>query len=459
MSRSRLPFSPDEARQVLWVRCVEEADATGSILSADARAAASREGNDPDDAAFLLRRAALLTPQLSPALQEPDVPAASWLARLPHWAPWVVVGAAFVLGWLTNELGPHQQINLLSFPLLGLIVWNLTICGLSIWADWKSRRTSAATPATSRRTQGADAAATARGEFTTRVAAWEKPRQHARIKWAFHAAAIALALGIVAGMYARGLAKEYKAAWQSTFLERPQVKGLTVAVLGPASVVTGIKVPDPLEKNTPQNAAPWIHLWAASALLFIVIPRLMLANMARLQAKKSQPDYREEFGSWLTVCRSLTSGHTQKADIVPVHYEPEPRVRDSLRLILQHLWGAHVSADFHPPVAYGAEESATLSPPQYLALMFPLATTPESDIHGALLSSFAAAGPERRRRLLVLDATGFEARFHTLPEYPQRLSARRASWEKIAGGAFPVLLLDDAARRDPGAAARSVFAS
>src|SRR5688500_12919962 len=134
MSRSRLPFSPDEARQVLWVRCVEDADGTRALINADVRAEASREANDPDDAVFLLRRAAILTPQLSSALKEPDVPATSWLARLPHWAPWSVVATAFVLGWLTNELGPDQQINLLSFPLLGLIVWNLTVCGLSVWA-------------------------------------------------------------------------------------------------------------------------------------------------------------------------------------------------------------------------------------------------------------------------------------------------------------------------------------
>ncbi len=459
MSRSRLSLRPDDARLVLWARCLEEADATGALVPAEARAAASRMARDTDDAAFLTKRAAILA-ELPGAPKAPEVPAGSWLARLPAWAPWAVTGGAFLLGWIVNELGPDKSLNLLAFPLLGLILWNLTVCSFSLWAAWNARRKPSAVPVAARRAPATDAATVARVEYASGVAAWEKPRQQAKMKWTFHAAALALALGIVGGMYVRGLAKEYKATWESTFLERPQVKTLTSLVLGPASLITRIKVPDPDEKGVSQPAAPWIHLWAASALLFIGVPRLLLANMARIQAHRAQPDYDAAFGSWLAVCRSLSSGQTQRAYVLPVHYEPEPRVRDSLRIVLQHLWGAHVSADFHPPIAYGSEESAALTTaPKFLALLFPLATTPESEVHGALLHTLAAAGTERSRRLLVLDASGFEARFRTLPEYPERLATRLAAWEKVAAGAFTVLLLDDAARRDPVAAARSVSAT
>ena len=459
MSHRRLTFRPDDARLVLWARCLEEADATGAIIPAEARAVAGRMANEADDAAFLTKRAAILA-ELPGAPKVPAVAEGSWLEKLPGWASWAVIGGAFILGWAVNELGPDKSLNLLAFPLFGLIVWNLTVCAISLWADWKARRRPAAAPAVTRRTPGSDAATVARAEYAARVAAWEKPRQQAKIKWTFHAAALALALGIVGGMYVRGLAKKYEAVWESTFLEQPQVKALTSVVLGPASLITGIRVPDPGAKNVAQRAAPWIHLWAASALLFIGIPRLLLANMARLQVLRAQPDYPGEFDSWLAVCRSLASGHTQKADVLPVHYEPGPRVRDSLRLVLQHHWGAHVGADFHSPVPYGGEDSAGLTPaPQYLALVFPLATTPESEVHGALLRTLAAAGTERSRRLMVLDASGFESRFRTLPEYAERLAARRAGWEKVAAGAFTVLLLDDAARRDPAAAARSLSSS
>lgn len=456
MSRSRLSLRPDVARQVLWARCLEEADATGAVVPSEARTSASRVTNDPDDAAFLMRRAALLS-EMPGIPQAPVVSAGGWLAKLPPWTPLAVLAAALVLGWMTNELGTAGTLNLLSFPLLGLILWNLSVCVLSLWTDWKSRRRPAVAQPALRRTPGMDDLTLARAEYASRLQAWEKPRAAAKARLIFHAAAVALALGIVAGMYVRGLTKEYKASWESTFLEKPAVRTLTAAALGPASLLTGIEVPDPGEKNSPQPAAPWIHLWAASAFLFIGIPRLILMNMARLQAAKAQPDYGAEFAGYLQVCRSLASSGTQKADVLPVHYEPEPRIRDAVRLVLQHHWGAHVGADFLKPLAYGSEDNAVPPPaPERLAVVIPLAVTPESEIHGALLHEAAAAVRERSRRLLVLDAETFESRFRTLPEYPQRLAARRAAWERAAAGAFPILLLDEAARRDPAAAIRTI---
>ena len=60
------------------------------------------------------------------------------------------------------------------------------------------------------------------------------------------------------------------------------------------------------------------------------------------------------------------------------------------------------------------------------------------------------------RALTVLDATAFEARLQGMPERARRMAERRAAWEKVLGGAFPVLILDEAARRAPGEAAASV---
>ena len=143
MSRSRLPLSPDDARRVLWVRCLEEADPTGGLVPAEARAAASRAVKDEDDAAFLVRRAALVK-EIPGVPEAPQVSPGGWLARLPSWTPMAVLVAALVLGWSTNELGTAGTLNLLAFPLLGLILWNLSVCLLSVWFDWKPRRSSAA---------------------------------------------------------------------------------------------------------------------------------------------------------------------------------------------------------------------------------------------------------------------------------------------------------------------------
>src|SRR5436190_24227269 len=98
MSRSRLSFSPDDARLVLWARCLEEADATGALVLADVRAAVSREANVEDDSALSIRPSGLLAQRLPAALQQPEILAGNWIDRLPPWAPWGVAGGAFLLG-------------------------------------------------------------------------------------------------------------------------------------------------------------------------------------------------------------------------------------------------------------------------------------------------------------------------------------------------------------------------
>lgn len=450
----RLKLTQDEARQLLWLRCLEEADATGQFVPVADRAIAGREAGAGEEEGYLVRRAAALLPRLPAELQVPAVSSGEKWKRLPTWMPWALPLGAFILGWATNHLGPDHVISILSFPLLGLIVWNLAVCGWSLVHDFKSRRGQPAPAPAPRRAPGVDALTAARTEFAARSRAWEKPAFQWRITLLFHLAAIALTLGVVGGMYARGLVKEYTVAWESTFLSEDHVRTLTRTVLGPASLLTGIPVPEPKLQN---SAAPWIHLWAASAVIFIVIPRFILLIMARRSAVRAAPDYGKEFAAWAAACRSMAEGRTGQATILPVHYEPEPRVRDALRAAVQHRWGTGTGADFLPPVAYGSEEAVTVPDRTgALVVVFPLSATPESEVHGALLRQIAASFTAQGRGLIVLDASGFESRFRTLAEFPERLAARLAAWQKTAAGTFPVLLLDDAARRDPAAAVRSL---
>ena len=59
-----------------------------------------------------------------------------------------------------------------------------------------------------------------------------------------HLAAAATALGVIAGLHTRGLAFEYRASWESTFLGAEQVDALLSVTLAPGSWLTGIPVPD-----------------------------------------------------------------------------------------------------------------------------------------------------------------------------------------------------------------------
>jgi hypothetical protein len=109
-----------------------------------------------------------------------------------------------------------------------------------------------------------------------------------------------MALGAIAGMFVRGLFLDYHVVWRSTFLNDPStVAELLRLVLAPAARILQLPVPDAaaaLAMMAPDgiDAANWIWLYAASAGLFILIPRTILAGWTamRLRTTESRLDLR-----------------------------------------------------------------------------------------------------------------------------------------------------------------------
>ena len=465
IDHSRLP-EPAEVRRCLFMRALEEADPAGERLPMTERVAASTSAAGGQGFEFIQAR----TEQLSSRLKGPLGVAFARIGKIPHlwpaWLGWAVGMAAFLLGWLTHDLGPDGRVSLLAFPLLGLMVWNLAVVAASlvtlkkrpsanslIWPTWLRQKPAvtgdALTDVVVARTEQEWLAAQ-----TPLLMAWGKQL--------FHVAALMLAAGVVAGMYARGLVRNYQAGWESTFLTQPAVAKLTRIVLGPASVVTGVPVPLVPPQGGLSPAAPWIHLWAATAGLFILVPRLLLISMTRREAKKAGETSIASFSDYETTARRLAGGQPLVAWVLPVQCATDSPLRDSLRAVLQHLWGGQVMVDFLPAVEYGGEDeclAALTEPPTHLVLLMPLAVTPEDEVHGALqrgLEKLLATAAVPPFALTVLDATTFEARLAGMPEAARRMAERRAVWEKTLGPAWPLLMLDAAARRNPAAAAGSV---
>lgn len=468
IDRSRLP-DPAEVRRCLFMRALEEADPAGERLPMTDRVAASAAVADRQGFDFVRAR----TEQLGSRLKGPSGAAFAGIGRIPHaWPAWLglAVGvAAFLLGWFTHDLGPDGRVSLLAFPLLGLIVWNLAVVAASLLT---LKKRPAANPQIlptclqRKPSVTGDAftdAVLARTEQEWQLA--QAPLLMARVKQLFHVGALMLAAGVVAGMYARGLVRNYQAGWESTFLTQPAVSKLTRIVLGPASVVTGVPVPLVPPQGGLSPAAPWIHLWAASAGLFILVPRLLLISMTRREAKKAGETSTASFSDYETTARRLAGGQPLVAWVLPMQGAPDSPLRDSLRAVLQHLWGGQVMVDFLPAVEYGGEDeclAALMEPPTHLVLLMPLAVTPEDEVHGTLqrgLEKLLATAAVPPFALTVLDATTFEARLAGLPEAARRMAERRAVWEKTLGPAWPLLFLDSAARRNPAAAAGSVAAA
>ena len=118
------------ALKVIAVRAVETADGARTLWSDEDRARASRAAAEVVGAGaapemFLARRATLAIEKLG-ARQ----PALVRAVRALRWRPWVgsaVVGFAFALGLVLDQVDRAQRINILAPPVLGLMLWNVAV--------------------------------------------------------------------------------------------------------------------------------------------------------------------------------------------------------------------------------------------------------------------------------------------------------------------------------------------
>ncbi len=283
-------MTEDQARQVLWVLTRESAPAGGSVdgvvaWTTDDRAWATREavaivGEHATPDAFVTTRASLALSRLLPR----DEAGQRFLSRRLWHAAWVLLAMAvgLVAGLLVDQLGPPLRVNLLAPAVWAVVAWNLVVYALLLVP-----RSANAWPAPLLR--GLES----RAEGTTltwlRLAA---PLTGQRLLLLMHSAAAMLALGLMAGLYLRGLVLDYRAGWQSTFLSPDAVQALLNGLLSPASALTGVPVADvgplrlPPGGEATASAAPWIHLYAATLGLFVVLPRWLLAAWAAGRARQ-----------------------------------------------------------------------------------------------------------------------------------------------------------------------------
>ena len=475
----------DDARNLLLVLAIEREDAEGALLTAEDRARADAAGRAASaghkaaraDAKFLAGRANFAAARI--ATRHPTVAGALGATHWPAWLGWAVPLAAFLAGTLANEIGNGRRLDLLALPLLGTLAWNLAVY---LWiiaapAIALARRNrpprlplAARLPGIARRRFGT---VSPLARALTRFAAdWTRASARltaARAARTLHLGAAAFALGVIAGIYLRGLAVEYRAGWESTFLGPGAVHAILSALLAPASMVTGIAVPDVFgiaalrwRESGGGDAAPWIHLYVALLALVVLLPRLALAAVAaarvRLLAQTVPVPGREDF----QVRRLLreAGGTSAAIRVTPYAFRPDPSARERLSALLRGAFGDAARIHFDDPVDYGAEDrwldGATLRPDDddHL-LLFTLSATPEDENHGALARALAQKLAGSGTALAaVIDDSAMRARFAGEAGLDERLSTRRRAWEAVlgAGGIVPLVL--DLAGSDPADAQR-----
>jgi len=337
-------------------------------------------------------------------------------------------------------VGGSQRINLLAPPVWGVIAWNgIVYLGLLLPA--------AVVPRRARAWLARRLAIVPRGSAPLQAGgqAWARhgwPLTVARSALLLHLAAAALALGLVAGLYLRGLVLDFRVGWQSTFLDATAVRAALATLLSPAVALTGIAVPDAAalealrvgpEGAATAAAAPWIHLYAAMLTLFVVLPRLALAawssGRARwLSRRVALPLDEPYFQRLLREHR----GGTPRVQVLPHGAAPTPQAVLGLRALLAQVLGPGLQLSVAAATPYGDEEKAEGLLPEAgatlrLALV-DLGSTPEEESHGRFLQSLRAAAPAVPMVLLA-DASAFDRRFAGTPA---RGAERRQAWQRFA---------------------------
>jgi thiosulfate reductase cytochrome b subunit len=451
-----------ELRDVLAVRAIEKADRDGAMLPPADRAAASREARrasseNASPESLLVTRSRLLLPKV--AARHSFVTTLLEAATGPSAVGWLLVALAALVGFGMSVVDDHRRINVLvPVGVLAVIGWNLLVYLLLLvqavrggalpgLATWFTRFSSARLM---KKAAGAVAfnapLAEAMGQFAREWFDAAHTLLLARASRVFHLAAAAAGITLIAGIYLRGLVLDYYAGWESTFLDAPAVRSLLALAYGPASFVTGIAIPDVNGVQAMRwvngiggtPAAPWLHLIAASILLVVVLPRVVLAlaataRVSRLSRSLSAPpgvanDFRNAFG---------TAGGLvgDSVEALAYAYEPEPQSRAGLRALLGLVFGPGISVDWRSAVRYGEEDDfiarlAAARQPDVCALVFNLASTPEVENHGALLAGvrdWIARKEGRAKVLVIVDEAPYAARMTE----GARPTERREAWRQF----------------------------
>lgn len=464
-----------EARAALLLAAIEsDRGAPGAALVPDRpdldAAIRAQTAAPVGSAEWFAVRTRIAWDRLLPARDPASSPARAWLARItPVGSPILIAtGIGFLFGAGIDRLAGAPYLRLVEPAIWALIVFNLcmylllAIASLVPIAPQRgglpavlghllfrlNRSLSASPPAALTRLATTDALVRFRHDWRVASASLDA----ARIRAALHAAAAAVALGLIAGLYVRGLTTDYAVGWESTFLDPAAMHAWVHALMGPAAAISGLALPDqeaiaawrviPGGTATAGGAAaPLIHLHALSLALAVVLPRCLLAALAWRQALR----LRNEFPLPDAMLRLPTSpaevfardlGHL----VVLVHGGHERSRGEALAAALPHAGTAPVLT-----MAVGDEDRAAIPPGvDTLLLLVAMTATPELESHGRALGRLRQLAPSARLAIAV-DSEPFMRRFGA---WPARIAERRAAWQAFADGAGVAVALLDLATAD-----------
>ena len=348
-----------------------------------------------------------------------------------------------------DRLGSPHRVDLLSAPLLLIVLWNLLVYawlavalfkpkkqGSQAGLGWLGRWASGLAWLPKNMPQPWPAAL---ATFTTHWMHTSAPLTRVRVLRVVHVCAAALALGAVASLYTRGLLVQYQVGWESTFLRGEQVQGLLSLLFKPAMLVFGMQGFSLAEVQALQwphqapvdGGARWVHLFAATLLLLVVLPRCVLAAVAygkqrrlarRFHADTAHPYVRDVLGA-------VGLGATGTVlRVFPYSFTVDIQRSEGLQVLARRQLGAQAQVLLQASTAYGEDLAPAGVVPRSLDVaLFNLSATPEAENHGAFLDSLVQQGTMRLE--VWVDASAYQQRL--LGSSPERLEQRSALWRSL----------------------------
>jgi hypothetical protein len=465
---------------ILRWRAIEEGDNEGLLLTEERRREAtgrtcagltsnmiqSDRISDREEA-FLLRRSRKLEQEVigwSGSL----IRVMGRLSVVQGRASWKIAGwiVALVLGYAVSGLGQEAEFNLLALPLVGFLVWNGLIMAVALVLELKSQGHNSFLDGLALRLSPSPADQSGEGEVPTGMSADQRFSQLAtapamerwqrRFRAWLHVGAAMLALGSVIGLYAHGWSKEYRAVWESTLLSDSQARSFFGVLFKPAS--SALHLPLPLDKLPEMHrsqgvvassapALPWIHLYAGTLVLLVILPRLLLAALSVWRAHALMLKRMRSIGWKTYLIRTLQSveGGLEVITVLIHATDATPTHREVWTRGVRDRFGRMVETEMMT-VSLGDEDDfvAEWKPAHpRVFVIFNLATTPELEVQRRFVLDVKQVLTSRQREaelIVLLDATSIGNRWS-----PEKLAGREKLWTEMLQGSAQEIII--AARR------------
>jgi hypothetical protein len=301
---------------------------------------------------------------------------------------------SFLLGLASNYFGTGPKVNILLNPITLLLGWNFAVYLLLLFKGIIFRKHSLLKATTALQlinlarniieklsplfVQKSKTAGLLRNARIYFIELWlqvAKDLSATRIFFILNAMAIALTCGVISGLYLRGLLEEYQFAWFSTF-DKSIVMSLGKVIFTPILFLTQNSMP---KENM---GAAWIHLFAVSAIVYIIVPRFLILLYTRLKIKNLsrsvEPDLPLPFlNKW--------SMDSVNFDFYSYSYSLDDKKLSTLNDTFKRVYGL-INKSLVENIPWGGSPPHNFNQEKIPVFCFNAAQTPENEVHGEFLS-------------------------------------------------------------------------